>query len=301
MKKKFGRELLQPSCLPVLGSLGNISTHNFPDKCMVKHSGKVSQPVSSLIYQISHYEHTKMMKAAVFMEKDTVEVIMKPIPVAGPGEAVIKVTLTTICGTDVHILKGEHVVRSGLTLGHEPVGVISELGLGVTGYKINDRVLVSAITPCGHCGACPHCDGKAVGGWRFGNTIDGCHAEYLLVPYAMGNLTLIPDDLSDEQVLMCCDIMSTGFGASEVGKVKIGDRVAVFGQGPVGMCATIGARLRGATQIFGVDCNPKRLAMAKELGADEVINFKEGDPVQLIMEATNGRGVDVAIGTKRFP
>ena len=236
------------------------------------------------------------MKAAVFMEKDTVEVIMKPIPMAGPGEAVIKVTLTTICGTDVHIVKGEHSVRSGLTLGHEPVGIISELGLGVTGYKINDRVLVGAITPCGQCGSCPHCDGKPMGGWRFGNTIDGCHAEYLLVPFAMANLTLIPDELGDEQVLMCCDIMSTGFGADEVGKVKIGDSVAVFGQGPVGMCATIGARLRGATQVFGVDCNPKRLAMAKELGADEVINFKEADPVQLIMVATNGRGVDVALG-----
>ena len=237
-----------------------------------------------------------MMKAAVFMDKDAIEIIMKPIPTPGIGEVVIKVTLTTICGTDVHILKGEHPVAPGLTLGHEPVGVIAEIGLGVTGYKIGDRVLVSAITPCGQCGNCPHCDGKPMGGWRFGNTIDGCHAEYLLVPYAMANLAPIPDDLSDEQVLMCSDIMSTGFSAAETGKVKIGDSVAVFAQGPVGLCATIGARLRGATQVLCVDCNPKRLEMSKVLGADGVINFKEADPVALIMEATNGRGVDVAIG-----
>ena len=113
----------------------------------------------------------------------------------------IKITLTTICGTDVHILKGEHKVEPGLTLGHEPIGVISGLGVGMSwSYKIGDRVLVSAITPCGQYGNCPHCDGKPLGGWKYGNTIDGCHAEYLLVPHAMANLTPIPDDLTDEQV-----------------------------------------------------------------------------------------------------
>lgn len=240
------------------------------------------------------------MKAAVFVDKDCIEIQMKPIPTAGIGEVVIRITMTTICGTDVHIMKGSYRVAPGLTLGHEPVGVISEIGMGVTGYKIGERVLVSAILSCGQCTSCPYCDGKPFGGWRFGTTIDGCHAEYLLVPFAMANLAVIPDDLTDEQVLMCPDIMSTGFSAVEVGKVKIGDTVAVFAQGPVGLCATIGTRLRGATQVLGVDCNPKRLEMAKILGADVVVNFKEADPVAVIMEATNGRGVDVAIG-KSYP
>ena len=147
-----------------------------------------------------------MMKSAVFVEKGKVEIKMKPVPTAGPGEAVIKITLTTICGTDVHIVKGEYPVASGLTLGHEPIGIISELGVGVTGYKIGDRVLAGAITPCGQCDAClggkhSQCGGTAMGGWRFGNTIDGAHAEYLRVPFAMANLALIPDDLTDEQVL----------------------------------------------------------------------------------------------------
>ena len=213
----------------------------------------------------------------------------------------IRITMTTICGTDVHIVKGEYPVPAGRTLGHEPIGVISEIGLGVTGYKVGERVLVGAITPCGVCCECldgkqSQCGGKPMGGWRFGNTIDGSHAEYLLVPHAMANLTPIPDDLTDEQVLMCPDVMSTGFGAAEAGKVKIGDSVAVFAQGPIGMCATVGARLLGATKILGVDSNPKRIKMAQMLGADAMVNFKEGDPVALIMEATGGRGVDVAIG-----
>jgi alcohol dehydrogenase len=109
--------------------------------------------------------------------------------------------LTTICGTDVHILRGAYPVEPGLTLGHEPVGVIYEIGLGVTGYQIGDRVLVGPILSCGSCGNCPFCDGKPFGGgWRFGTSIDGCHAEYLLVPFAMANLALIPDDVTDEQV-----------------------------------------------------------------------------------------------------
>ena len=212
----------------------------------------------------------------------------------------IRITTTTICGTDVHILKGEYPVAPGLIVGHEPVGVIEALGPGVVGYLIGQRVIVGAITPCGQCHPCldghhSQCGGKAMGGWRFGNTIDGAQAEYLLVPHATANLTLVPDGLTDEQVLMCPDIMSTGFGGAENGEIKIGDTVAVFAQGPIGLCATAGAKLKGATRIIAVDGIAERLEMARRMGADVTIDFKKTDPVAEIMRLTEGRGVDVAI------
>lgn len=134
-----------------------------------------------------------------------------------------------------------------------------------------------------------------MGGWRFGNTIDGCQAEYLLVPNAQANLSPIPEGLSDEQVLMCPDIMSTGFGGAEGGQIKIGDTVAVFAQGPIGLCATAGAKLRGASHIIAVDTVPERLEMASRLGADTVIDYQSADPIDEIMRITGERGVDVAI------
>jgi alcohol dehydrogenase len=227
-----------------------------------------------------------------------------PRPEPGIGEALIKVTLTTICGTDVHILKGEYPVHEGLIVGHEPVGVIEALGPGVVGYAVGDRVIAGAITPCGQCRAClsgsPSQCGhggngyEAIGGWRFGNTIDGCQADYVLVPNAQANLAKIPDGLTDEDVLLCPDIMSTGFSAAERGKVRLGDAVAVFAEGPIGLCATAGARLAGASLVIGVDSNPDRLAFAKRMGADVVINYKEQDVVAEIKKLTGG-GVDVAI------
>jgi len=240
------------------------------------------------------------MKAAVFIERGRIALREVPIPTVGAGSALVKVTTTTICGTDVHILKGEYPVQPGRIVGHEPVGTIAEIGAGVTGYEVGQRVVVGAITPCGQCEAClgghpSQCGGRAVGGWRFGNTIDGCQAEYVLVPHAMANLAPIPDALTDEQVLMCPDIMSTGFGGAESGRIQIGDTVAVFAQGPIGLCATAGARLRGATRIIGVDGIPARLAMARLLGADVTIDHHEADPVERILSLTGGRGVDVAI------
>jgi alcohol dehydrogenase len=242
----------------------------------------------------------RTMKAAVFVAPGRIELQERPIPVAGAGEAVIRVTTTTICGTDVHILKGEYPVAPGRIVGHEPVGVIHELGPGVTGYKEGQRVIVGAITPCGQCSPCldghhSQCGGKAMGGWRFGNTIDGAQAEYLLVPDAMANLTPVPDGLTDEQVLMCPDIMSTGFGGAESGGIRIGDTVAVFAQGPIGLCATLGARLRGATRIIAVDGVPARMEMSARLGADFVVDYNAVDPVEEILRLTDGRGVDVAI------
>ncbi len=240
------------------------------------------------------------MKALIFRAPGQIELVEKEIPVPGPTDALIRITTTTICGTDVHILKGEYPVKSGLTIGHEPVGTIEALGVAVTGYQIGQRVIAGAITPCGQCHPClegthSQCGGKPMGGWRFGNTIDGAQAEYLLVPNAMANLAPVPDHLTDEEVLMCPDIMSTGFSGAESGNVKIGDIVAIFAQGPIGLCATVGARMSGASLIIAVDSLESRLKMSRAVGADVTINYKEKDPVQAILELTHGRGVDVAI------
>ncbi|MGB3719536.1 MAG: NAD(P)-dependent alcohol dehydrogenase [Hyphomicrobiaceae bacterium] len=246
------------------------------------------------------------MKAAVFVEPGRIVLDEKPIPDVGPLDALVRVTTTTICGTDIHILKGEYPVARGLIVGHEPVGVIEKLGSAVKGYREGQRVIAGAITPSGHSYAClagDHAqDGagtahgwKPIGGWKFGNTIDGCQAEYVLVPDAMVNLAPIPDGLSDIEVLMCPDIMSTGFSGAESAGIKIGDLVAIFAQGPIGLCATVGARLMGATAIFAVDMLPERLEMARRLGADYLINSTQTDPVDEILRLTGGRGVDVAI------
>ncbi len=246
------------------------------------------------------------MKAAIFVEPGRIVLADKPIPDVGPLDALIRVTTTTICGTDVHILKGEYPVAKGLTIGHEPVGIIEKLGSAVSGFVEGQRVIAGAITPSGHsfaclCG-CHSQDGagskhgfRAMGGWRFGNTIDGTQAEYVLVPDAMTNLGAVPDGLTDEQVLMCPDIMSTGFSGAESAGIRIGDTVAVFALGPIGLCAVAGAKLSGATTIIGVDTVPERLAMAKRMGADLVVDFKTQNPVEAIMALTDGRGVDAAI------
>jgi len=243
------------------------------------------------------------MKANVFYGKNEIRIEEVQKPKAGFGEAVIRITLTTICGTDLHILRGEYEVKKGLIIGHEPVGVIEELGEGVFGYEIGERVLVGAITPCGQCRAClsanwAQCgqgsDFQALGGWRFGNTINGAQAEYLLVPNAQANLAKIPDGLTDEQVVLLADIASTGFSGAEAGGVKIGDSVAVFAQGPIGICAALGAKLMGASLVIGIDGDESRLEMAKKMGVDVVLNHKEQDVLAEIKKLTAG-GVDVAI------
>src|ERR1700730_39571 len=242
---------------------------------------------------------TTTMRALVFRGPNQIAIEQVPIPRPGPGEAVIRVTLTTICGTDLHILNGEYPVRPGLVIGHEPVGVIHELGVGVTGYEVGDRVLVGAITPCGQCNYCLGGDlaqcGGPIGGWKFGNTINGAQAEYLLVPSAQANLAKIPDELTDEQVVLLADIASTGISAAESANLQIGDTAAVFAQGPIGLCATAGAKLKGASLIIAVESDPVRTRMAKRMGADIVLNQNEVDVVTEIRKITGGRGVDVAI------
>lgn len=254
-----------------------------------------------------------MMKSLIFVAPDKIEIAEKKIPDVGPNDALIKITTTTICGTDIHIFKGEYPVAQGLTIGHEPVGIIEKLGSAVMGYEEGQRVIAGAICPSftsyasqdgfpsqdggyiGPDGTCP-CHGyKATGGWRFGNIIDGTQAEYVLVPDAQANLAPVPNGLTDEQVLMCPDIMSTGFKGAENANIKIGDIVAVFAQGPIGLCATAGAKLRGASTIIAIDGNNERLAMSKKLGADITLNFNEVDIVDEIMKITAGRGVDSSI------
>jgi alcohol dehydrogenase len=239
-----------------------------------------------------------LMKANVFRSPGKFGLEEKPIPRAGYGEAVVQVRLTTICGTDLHIVKGEYPVQAGLTIGHEAVGVIHELGLGVSGYELGQRVLMGAITPCGQCEPClggnaSQCGGP-LGGWRFGNSIDGTQAEFVRVPFAQANLALVPDALSDEDVLLLSDIASTGFAAAESGGVRLGDTVAVFAQGPIGLCATLGAKLMGASEILAVDPEPSRLEIAQRFGATTCLQAI-GDVVSRIKELTDGRGVDVAI------
>ena len=240
------------------------------------------------------------MKAAAFNGKGGLSLEERATPVPRAGEALIRITTTTICGTDVHIVKGEYPVRTGLILGHEPVGVIAALGDGLEPeYTIGQRVIVGAITPCGQCFYClnsahSQCHGP-LGGWRFGNTIDGAWAEYLLVPDARANLAPIPEELTDEQVVLLPDIFSTGLSGAESANIRVGDSVAVFAQGPIGLCATLGAKLRGAALIIAVDSVPERLEMARRFGANVLINFAEQDPVAAIKALTDGRGADVAI------
>jgi threonine dehydrogenase-like Zn-dependent dehydrogenase len=245
------------------------------------------------------------MRAAVFHGHEQITLDEHPVPPCGPNDAIVRVTLTTICGTDVHIWREEYPVAPGRIVGHEPVGVIAALGDAVSGYEVGDRVLVGAITPCGSCFYCQshsesQCSGhddswEMIGGWRLGNSIDGVQADYFRVPYAQANLAKIPDDLSDEQCVLLADIASTGISAAERARVEIGQTVAVFAQGPIGLCATAGARLMGASLVIGVDSIHERLELSRTMGADEVIDFTDEDPVAAIKRLTGGRGVDVAI------
>ncbi len=245
------------------------------------------------------------MRAAVFQDVRDIHIDEVPKPVPGPTDAVVRVTTTTICGTDSHIWRGEYPVAKGRIVGHEPAGVIDQLGEAVRGFEVGDRVVVGAITPCGACYFCQHGDFSQcagfedtwgmIGGWRLGNSMHGVQADYFLVPYAQANLCKIPDELSDEEVVFVTDIATTGISAAETGNVGIGDSVVVYAQGPIGLCATAGARLKGAALVIGVDSNPTRLAMAKKMGADEVIDFTQEDPIAKVKALTGGRGADVAI------
>ena len=239
------------------------------------------------------------MKALAFMGIDEVAIIDKPIPEPGPNDAVIKTTASLICTSDVHTVRGVIPIPEGRVLGHESVGVVYRTGANVTTCREGDRVVVNAITPCGKCDPCQRgvtsqCGGM-LGGYKYTTQRDGNMAEYFFVNDADYNVVAIPDDLSDEQALYTTDMLSTGLVGAENAEIPAGGTVAVFAQGPVGLCATASARLLGAGLVIAVDAKPDRKALAKQMGADVVIDPTEGDAVERIMQVTNGLGVDSAI------
>lgn len=237
------------------------------------------------------------MKALVYHGPHDFRLEDRPIPKAGPGEAVVKVILSTICGTELHMLHGSHDAKEGVVLGHEPVGIVHEIGEGVHGFEVGDRVAISCITRCGQCYFCQqglfsHCE---KGGWVMGYQIDGSHAEYMRVPYAELSLYKIPDNVKTEEVGFVTDALSTGYLAAENGQIQPGDVVAVYGAGPIGISTMACAKLWSPKSIIMVDQIEERLALAKQMGADEVVNAKESDPIQFVKNATQGRGADVTI------
>ena len=242
------------------------------------------------------------MKCFVMRGIGRVGVMEKPIPRPGPFDAIIRTTAALICTSDTHTVAGAIGDRHDLTLGHEAVGVIHELGSAVAEagrFRIGQRVAVNAITPCYACDNCQRgyssqCGGL-LGGWKFANVKDGNMAEFFHVNNAGANLAPIPDGLSDEQAAYCCDMLSTGFIGAEFAAIPIGGSVAVFAQGPVGLMATVGARLRGAGLVIGVESMPNRIELAKKYGCDVVVDYAKEDPVAAIMRLTGGQGVDSAI------
>jgi len=240
------------------------------------------------------------MKAFVMKKIGEVGFTEKPVREdPGPNGAVIKTTRALVCTSDVHTVGGAIGERENLTLGHEAVGVVHRLGAAVKGIKEGERVAVNAITPCYKCENClrgytSQCQ-EALGGWKFANIKDGVFAEYFHVNDAEANLAPIPDDVPDEAAVYTCDMMSTGFMGAEHADIPIGGTVAVFAQGPVGLMATAGARLLGAGLVIAVESVPKRQELARNYGADEVVDFEKTDVVERIMELTDGEGVDAAI------
>lgn len=211
----------------------------------------------------------------------------------GPGQALIKTTLSTICGSDIHIVD-EMPIPAGVPMGHEAVGVVYAVGAGVTAIKAGDRVAVSCLACCGYCARCMEGQQQICQTFNApANLLFGAQGEYFLVNGAQTSTAKIPDTLEDEQVLFTTDIMSTGFGAIERAEIKAGDSVAIFAQGPVGLCATAGARTLGAGLIIAVESIPERVEMAKRMGADIVVEPK--DAVAKIMALTNNKGVDIAV------
>jgi threonine dehydrogenase-like Zn-dependent dehydrogenase len=239
------------------------------------------------------------MKAFVMKGIGEVGFVNKPVPAPGPNDAVVRTTRALICTSDSHTVAGGIGPRENLTLGHEAVGVVHEVGSEVRDFRPGDRVVVGAITPewgrpaaqNGH----PSQSGAPLGGWKFSNTKDGVFAEYFHVNEADANMAKIPDTVADDTAVYCADMLSTGFIGAENGAIPIGGTVAVFALGPVGLMATAGAKLRGAGLIIGVDSVANRQELGRAYGADEIIDFTKDDAVARILDMTSGEGVDTAI------
>lgn len=246
------------------------------------------------------------MKALIYRgpgEKEWAEMEQPKIKKA--TDAIVKIVHTTICGTDLHILKGDvPAVTNGRVLGHEGVGVIEEVGDSVTNFKKGDKVLISCITSCGHCSYCKkqlyaHCTD---GGWILGHKIDGTQAEFVRIPHADNSLYPVPKGVSEESLLMLSDILPTGFEIGVLaGKVKPGDVVAIVGAGPIGMATLLTAQFYSPAKIIMIDVDPERLEIARAFGATDVIDSKHQNAVDTLFKMTNGIGVDVAIEAVGIP
>jgi alcohol dehydrogenase len=230
----------------------------------------------------------------------------KPKPtIQQPTDAVVRITKTTICGTDLHILKGDvPEVTDGRILGHEGVGVIEEIGLSVTSFKKGDHVLISCISSCGKCDYCrrgmySHCEN---GGWILGHLIDGTQAEYVRIPFADTSLYHIPEGSDEEALVMLSDILPTGFECGVLnGQVKPGDTVAIVGAGPIGLASLLTAQFYSPSEIIMIDPDDYRLAVSKKLGATQTINNKKENAIEKVKEFTGKKGVDTVIEAVGIP
>jgi threonine dehydrogenase-like Zn-dependent dehydrogenase len=240
-----------------------------------------------------------MMRAFVMRSVDHVGFMDKPVPRPGPNDAIVRTTRALICTSDSHTVHGAIGPRENLTLGHEAVGVVYAVGSEVKAFKPGDRVAVGAITPdwgdvasqAGHSSQ----SSQPLGGWKFSNTKDGVFADYFHVNEADANMALIPPAVPDEAAVYCADMLSTGFMGAELADIPIGGTVCVFAQGPVGLMATAGARLRGAGLVIAVEAVPRRQELARSYGADVVVDHTREDVVERVRALTGGAGVDSAI------
>jgi alcohol dehydrogenase len=246
------------------------------------------------------------MKALVYSALDKKELLERPKPeITAPTDAIVRVTKTTICGTDLHILKGDVATcQPGRILGHEGVGIVDKVGTAVTEFKAGDRVLISCVSACGKCAYCrkqmySHC---TTGGWILGNSIDGTQAEFVRTPHADSSLYHIPAGADEEALVMLSDILPTGFECGVLnGKVEPGSTVAIVGSGPIGLAALLTAQFYSPAEIIMVDLDDNRLAVAKHFGATSTVNSSDGKAVEAIMKMTDKRGVDTAIEAVGVP
>jgi alcohol dehydrogenase len=246
------------------------------------------------------------MKALVYLGPTNKSLEERPKPqIAMPTDAIVKITKTTICGTDLHILKGDvPTCQPGRILGHEGVGIVEQIGSAVTAFKPGDRVLISCISACGKCVYCrklmySHC---TTGGWILGNSIDGTQAEFVRIPHADNSLYPIPDGADEEALVMLSDILPTGFECGVLnGKVAPGNTVAIVGSGPIGLAALLTAQFYSPADIIMIDLDDNRLEVAKRFGATSTINSTDGHAVEALMRLTDKRGVDTAIEAVGIP
>ncbi|WP_236995504.1 zinc-dependent alcohol dehydrogenase family protein [Halomonas huangheensis] len=257
----------------------------------------------TIAHQMPAGRSTKPMKALVYEGPGQRSWKDKPRPcIEKPTDTIVRLTHTTICGTDLHILKGDvPTVEAGRTLGHEGIGIVEEVGDSVSSVKQGDQVLISCITSCGHCDYCKqgmyaHCRD---GGWILGHKIDGTQAEFVRIPHADNSLYRLPPGLDPAAALMLSDILPTGHEIGALnGEVKLGDTVAIVGAGPIGLAALLTSRFYSPAHIIMVDPDENRLAVARQLGATEIVST---NPVEEIMSLTHGEGVDVAMEAVGIP